>query len=824
MSKKLIENILSRRNELMYHSLQELTSCGKELMERARSGPLDNLQVEAFALVCEVAKNVVNDHPGMRATQIMAGIALHEGKFVEMQNGEGKTLAATMPAYLNTFKEQHVHIATYNDYLARRDALWMGPIYAALGLTVGVVVPGEQYRLQYAFQRDEQEDEYTSMCSLLPCTRQNAYACNVVYGTHTDFIMDYLLDNLVQRASDVVQGGHLDYLILDEADSVLIDKANEMPRIVRKLAINDAWYHRLLEIALQLQEPKDYLLSRNWSTTIELTLAGIARAEALLRQANLLEQDVPLYSAEAAGLAEQIVQSLRAIHIYKRDQDYIVVDGCVLTVDFYTGRAEKNTPYPGGLQQAIEAKEGVALTERSRTTASISYQHFFKLYKKTAGMTATAREHRPELLAVYNKRVVEIPPFASSRRKDEPDRIYRTQQGRLEALLEEIEERYQSGRGRPLLVNTMSIEMADSIGQSLSDRGIPCQVLHARHARSEAEIIARAGKRGTVTIAAKMAGRGTDILLDAEAEQLGGLHVIGVERYETRYMDRQLIGRAGRQGKPGSSQFFTALDDQLMHRFGGERVSRYMQFAGLGEDMPLESGMVSRLIQQAQARTEGGYFESRRKVYLRDRLLDRQRRSVYEIRHKIVLQEDISVELETIRQNFTARCRQKYLRGRDRRRWKIRELSNYLRTFSGRFRPGDFSTLWEQSAKKAQQDLATLLKQAYDAQRKAADNDVAWIQQERATLLRHLDHEWSLFLTRLNELQEENSIRSFVGEDEFSWYAVESFKAFQETMERIEENFLKEMFQFRPVVPTPATVQSISDSQTPQLSQITPSS
>jgi preprotein translocase subunit SecA len=815
MYRILIDDIMSRRKDLMYLSVEELAAYGRKLDTRAKSEPLDKLLVDAYALVCEIAKKVVREHPDIRTTQIMAAIALHEGKFVEMQNGEGKTLAATMPVYLNCLKGQHVHIATYNDYLACRDILWMGPIYAVLGLTVGVVMSEAQYQLQQDIHDDTKEEDHDVTYKLVLCSRANAYACDVVYGTHVVFVFDYLRDNQATRAIDIVQGGHLDYIILDEADNVLIDNANQMMQIIEKIPVVQSWYHTLFDIAEQLQKPQDYNIFTTSSTAIELTTLGIARTEEFLWQKGLLRTKVPLYGVEAVGVAEQIIQSLHAIHTYKKDRDYIVVDGRVKVIDFYTGRVQEGDKFQRGIQQAIEVKEGLEVTSREMTMASISYQHFFKHYKKMAGMTATAKEHYKELSVVYGKHVVEILPFTSSQRKDYTDLIYRTQEGRLNAVIDEIEAMHRKGQGRPILVNTMSIEMADEIGRLLKERDINCQVLHAKHAEIEAEIIAQAGKRGTVTVAAKMAGRGTDIQIDEVAERLGGLHVIGVERYETRHMDRQLIGRAGRQGKSGSSRFFLSLDDELMRRFAADRVAGIMKRVGMEDDMPLESKLVSRFIEGAQSQVEGRNFESRRQVYLRDRLRDRQRRSIYEVRRKIVMQEDISEELETLRKNIAARCVQKYIQGRDRSHWKIDELTLYFEAFSSRFRPDNFSSLQELSAKSVQLSLVKMLNAAYNKQRESFRNDVNWIQQERTSLLRHFDIEWSKFLTRLDELQEENVLRSYVEEEKFAWYAIESFKTFQEMMERVEEKFLKEMFGLHLISRKPEIERVVPASQIP---------
>jgi preprotein translocase subunit SecA len=496
--KSLIDSVMVRRKDLMFLSMEELVAYGKKLSTRAKSESLDKLLVDAYALVCEVTKKVVREHPNIRATQIMAAVGLHEGKFIEMQNGEGKTLAATMPAYLNSLKEQHVHIATYNDYLACRDALWMGPIYAALGLTVGVVVSGAQYQLQWDIHDDTKEEGGDATYRLVSCSRANAYACDVTYGTHADFVMDYLKDNLAIRAIDIVQNSHLDYIILDEADSVLIDNANQMAEIVEVIPIDQSWYRTLFDVAKQLQQSQDYRVSTASYIAIELTASGIARTEVLLRQEGLLGISEPLYGVEAAGIAEQVIQSLYAMHAYKKDRDYIVVDGRVKVIDTYTGRVIGGSKFQRGIQQAIEVKEGVEVTPRYRKKASISYQHFFKYYKKMAGMTATAKEHSKELSAVYNKHVVEIPPFISSQRKDYIDLIYLTQKGRLYAVIAMIEEVHQKGQGQPILVNTMSIEMADEIGGLLKERDINCHVLHAKHAEKEAEIIAQAGQQGAV--------------------------------------------------------------------------------------------------------------------------------------------------------------------------------------------------------------------------------------------------------------------------------------------------------------------------------------
>lgn len=814
---KLVNDIMARKQQFQ-RNLEELIAHGSSLRERAKEKQLNELLVDAYALVCEVATIVVKEHPNVRRQQIQAAIELHKGKIVEMENGEGKTLAATMPAYLNSLKEGHsVHIATYNDYLAHRDALWMGPIYATLGLNVGVIDSEKSYRLQAippSLSEPTPTQEAETGYTLTSCTRASAYECDIVYGTHAEFALDYLRDNTVTSEADLVQNDRLNFIILDEADSVLIEDAHTPVQVVKKHAVDAQRFRSMSWVANELQTPQDYIVVPfQWS--IELTKDGIVNAELLLRQQGILSETGRLYSIDSPGITQQLIQALRAKQFYHRDKQYIVVDGRVEPINMTTGRSLKRSSYPGGIQQAIEAREGVEITEMNVVKASISYQHFFKHYAKMAGMTATAKEHRRELRVVYNKRIVTIDPFKPSQRKPWPDRIYKTSEQRLNGVIDEIarlhepgkgrplliidevERLHQQGNGRPLLINVRDIKQADELGQRLRERGIIPQVLHAKNEAEEAKIIQNAGQCGALTVAAEMAGRGTDIQITEKAEQLKGLHVIGVGRHESAYMDRQLIGRAGRQGKPGSSQFFLAADDSLIISASIFNIQAMLQRLGIDDNDYVEDPSINRLIKQTQGRFGRQQFEQRRQVYERDRLLDKQRDSIYRVRRKIVRQQDLSEELATIRKYVAARAVQRYLPGRDRNHWKIDELSAYFHDYNRTHFPRskfDFLEDRQQPRNTILPMLTSTLDSAYIEQRTAFQDGITWIQEERRLLLSHLDDEWAEFLGRLDELQEENTLRAHIGEQSFQWYAVESFKRFQEMMERVEEGFLKDMF------------------------------
>jgi preprotein translocase subunit SecA len=781
---------LKESNEFIQRS-RELRSRADELRGSTKEDKiLNDLLPRAYALVCEAIRYTMKMDPYDQ--QIMGAIALHEGRIVEMENGEGKTLMATLPAYLNSLTRQRVHISTDNDYLALRDAQWMAPIYATLGTSVGVVLPGNSYKV---------EQDATGRYIPVPCPRKTAYACDITYGTHVDFAFDYLKDNMVTQQQDIVIGDHLDYIILDEADSVLIDRARTPLRETEPLPFASDWYRTIMDVAQQLDQSADYLGSiaggQNFAH-LELTDSGTDHAELLLQDAGVLDRGSRLYDIKNAGVADQILQSLYAIHFYKLDHDYIIEDELVTPIDQTTGRRLKGGTLGNGIHQAVQAKEHLEITSEDSPLAEISYQHFFKLYKKMAGMTATARERAAELLSVYTKQVVKIPPHKESPRHDETDRIYRTSAGRLNAVLDEIEEKHR--QGRPVLVNTHEVKEADELGRLLREREIACEVLHAKYHAREAAIIEEAGKEGKVTVSAKMAGRGTDIRIEDKAVKQGGLHVIGVERNMSRYMDRQLIGRAGRQGNPGSSCFFLSLEDKLLVRFAVQWVARVMERTGMDEDMALESATVARFIRMAQEKIEEYNFALRQQAYEFDSVLDKQRQLIYAIRRKAVLQEDLSQDIQVIIENLVVRSMSRYLKGkRYNGRWDIGGLAKFFVYLSPqRFSQESFSDTARHDWDDIKDWLGKNITIEYELQKKrareASGEDIAMMQYERRLLMQLIDEGWRAHLTRLQDLQEQLFLRSYVEENGLEWYSQESYKAFQEMLERIEIGFLKSIF------------------------------
>ncbi|NLM55166.1 MAG: preprotein translocase subunit SecA, partial [Firmicutes bacterium] len=520
----------------------ELRAKTDQFRERLAQGEtLEAILPEAFAVVREAARRTLN----MRHfdVQLMGGIVLHEGRIAEMKTGEGKTLVATLPVYLNALTGRGVHVVTVNDYLARRDAEWMGKIYEFLGLSVGVIVHGLTFE-----------------------ERRQAYNADVTYGTNNEFGFDYLRDNMVVDVSQLVQR-ELNYAIVDEVDSILIDEART-PLIISGAAEDSArHYVRFAQIAPQLKPERDYNVDEK-AKTIAMTEEGIARVERILGIENLFDE-------RNFELNHYLNQALKAKEFFQRDRDYVVMDGEVVIVDEFTGRLMPGRRYSEGLHQSIEAKEGVAVLQESQTLASITYQNYFRMYRKLAGMTGTAKTEEQEFIKIYNMDVVVIPTNKPLIRVDYPDAVYKTEKAKFEAVVREIEERHKTGQ--PILVGTISIEKSERLSQMLKVRGIPHEVLNAKNHAKEAEIVAQAGQRGAVTIATNMAGRGTDIVLGEGVPELGGLHVIGTERHEARRIDNQLRGRSGRQGDPGSSRFYVSLEDDLMRLFGSERIMGIME-------------------------------------------------------------------------------------------------------------------------------------------------------------------------------------------------------------------------------------------------------
>jgi len=597
---------------------------------------LDKILPEAFALVREASKRSL----GQRHfdVQLMAGIVLHQGKISEQKTGEGKTLTATLPLYLNSLTGRGVHLVTPNDYLSRHGAGWMGKLYDFLGITVGVVMQDKAFVYDPNFTGGVFEDTYA--IHLKETSRQETYKSDIVYGTNHEFGFDYLRDNMVRNVTEMVQtnfngdwGVH-NFAIVDEVDSILIDIARTPLIISTKDSRPSSRYHEADRIVKTLVKGSDYEVEEKFKNA-SLTDIGIRRVERLLGVENLYEQDFEI--------VHLIEQSLIAHALYEKDKDYVVKDGTVLIVDQFTGRILLNNRFSNGLHQALEAKEGVKIQEESKTLAEISYQNYFRMYKKLAGMTGTALTEAEEFYKIYNLDVVVLPTNKQNIRIDSNDMVYKTVAAKFKAVADEIEEKYKAGQ--PVLVGTTSVEKSELLHQYLKRKGVPHEILNAKNHEKEALIIAQAGKKGSVTISTNMAGRGVDILLGGdpstkenqeEVRSLGGLHVIGTERHESRRIDNQLRGRSGRQGDPGSSRFYISLQDDLMRIFGGSQVETLMTRFGMDESVPIEAGIVSRAIESAQKKVEGFNFDRRKQLVEMDDVINTHRDVVYKLRRRIL--------------------------------------------------------------------------------------------------------------------------------------------------------------------------------------------
>ena len=624
-----------------YQALSDERLKGKteEFRKRlAQGGELDALLPEAFAAVREAARRTVGLRPF--DVQLIGGMVLHQRGIAEMKTGEGKTLVATLPAYLNALGGRGVHIVTVNDYLARRDAVWMGQIYAALGISVGVINNDASYRYdQTHAENDAMRDEEGSFRVfyefLRPATRPEAYEADITYGTNSEFGFDYLRDNISYRADEIRQRGHT-FAIVDEIDSILIDEARTPLIISAPTAESEDLYKKFAGIAGQLHPQGDYTVDEKLKA-IQLTDAGIEHAEKLLGVENL-------YTEHGIKFVHHLETAVRARALFLRDKDYVVKSGEVVIIDEFTGRMQPGRRWSEGLHQAIEAKEGVSVQKESRTFASITYQNYFKLYDKLAGMTGTAKTSAEEFYKVYGLEVIEVPTNRDVVRLDQNDQIFQTEQGKFQAIARKIKELHT--KGQPVLVGTVSIEKNELLSAFLKREGVPHEMLNAKNHEREGEIVASAGEAGRVTVATNMAGRGVDIKLGGAAatrEQyevvrgLGGLFVLGTERHEARRIDNQLRGRSGRQGDPGETQFFVSLEDSLMRIFAPDSIKGLMGRFGIPEDEPIENKLVSRALESAQTKIEGFNFDARKHVLEFDNVLDRQRRAVYERRHKILL-------------------------------------------------------------------------------------------------------------------------------------------------------------------------------------------
>jgi len=616
----------------------------RELSDKLRQGVKDGeseekILPEAFALIREASQRTLSQRHF--DVQLIGGIVLHEGKIAEMLTGEGKTLAATLPAYFNALSGNGVHVVTVNDYLAKRDTVWMGQVYHALGLRVACLVHDAAYLYDPDFESPELDKERDIMGSfkvvekfLRPITRREAYEADITYGTNHEFGFDFLRDNLVLSLKDKVQKKH-NYAIIDEVDSILIDEART-PLIIAAPDVQSSDYYKVFaRVVEKLEPPEDYVVDEKLRV-VNITEKGIEKVEKTLNVPNI-------FDPEHSRLVHYLQESLKAKALFRRDKDYVVKNGEIIIVDEFTGRMLLGRRFSHGLHQAIEAKEGMAVKEENRTYATITIQNYFRLYKKIAGMTGTAQTSAEEFHKVYNLEVVSIPPNRPMIRKNLSDLIYKTKEIKYRAVVKEVKERHE--KGQPILLGTSSISSNETVSAYLQEAGIPHEVLNAKNNEREGAIIAQAGKSGAVTVATNMAGRGVDIILGGNppsseeaqrVKEIGGLHVMGTERHEARRIDNQLRGRSGRQGDAGSNQFFLSLEDDLVRIFGGDRIKKLMESVNFPEDVPIESKMVSKAVNQAQAKVEGANLDIRRHLLDFDDVLNKQRTVIYAKREKFL--------------------------------------------------------------------------------------------------------------------------------------------------------------------------------------------
>jgi preprotein translocase subunit SecA len=733
-----------------------------EFKERLNKGEaLDNILPEAFAVVREVAKRVTKMRPF--DVQLVGGMVLHQGKIAEMATGEGKTLVATMPAYLNALSGSNVHIVTVNDYLAKRDRYWMGAIYEFLGLKVGLI------------QHDMNIDE-----------RKKAYEAAIVYGTNNEFGFDYLRDNMAIRLEDVVQKG-FHFAIVDEVDSILIDEARTPLIISGPSEESTKIYEQINRIATRLQEDTDYKIYEK-EKTVTLTEEGVTHIEGLLQINNL-------YDENNMNIQHHIIQALKAQRLFKKDVDYIVKNGEVIIVDEFTGRLMFGRRYSDGLHQAIEAKEGVVIARENQTLATITFQNYFRLYKKLAGMTGTAKTEEEEFIHIYNLPVVVIPPNRRLIRYNYSDIIYKTEREKFKAVIREIVEIHNLGR--PILVGTVSIDKSERLSKLLKKENIEHNVLNAKNHEREAEIVAQAGQERRVTISTNMAGRGTDIVLGKGLAELGGLHVIGTERHESRRIDNQLRGRSGRQGDPGSSRFFLSLEDDLMRLFGSARISGIMEKLGMQEDVPIEHPLITKSIESAQKRVEGRNFEIRKQLLDFDNEMEYQRKVIYEQRRMVLESKDIKKYIlemvkdtvENILKNYTNK--EIYPEEWD---WSgLKEHIDQIFSFSLAIPKEEIPKL---SISKLQDVLTEKAFKIYELREKEFTSPLMR-QIETMIVLRVVDREWKDNLRRLDELKQGIGLRAYGQKDPLMEYHFEAHNMFQDMVNSIKEEVVKFIYKVR---------------------------
>ena len=727
----------------------------------AKGETLDDILPEAFAVIREASRRVL----GMRHfdTQLIGGIILHRGNIAEMCTGEGKTLVATAPVYLNALEGKGVHVITVNDYLAKRDSEWMGQVYKFLGLSVGLIIHDLDFN-----------------------QRKIAYNSDITYGTNNEFGFDYLRDNMVTSLDQMVQRP-LHYCLIDEVDSILIDEARTPLIISGPGQKSTDAYYTVAKLVPQLKKEEDYTIDEK-QKTVAPTEAGVAKMEKLLHVENL-------YDAENLELNHLFVQALRAQTMMTRDKDYVVKDGEVVIVDEFTGRLMYGRRYSDGLHQAIEAKEGLEVQRESQTLATITFQNYFRMYDKLAGMTGTAKTEEQEFIKIYGLPVLQVPTNKPIQRKDLPDVIFKNKRGKYKAVVREVERRHATGQ--PMLIGTTSIEQSEELSHMLNQANIPHSVLNAKYHEREAAIVALAGQKGAVTIATNMAGRGTDISLGEGVAELGGLAIIGTERHESRRIDNQLRGRAGRQGDPGSSQFFLSLEDDLLRIFGGDNIKSFMEKMGLEEDEPINSRMVSNAIQKAQKRVEARNFDIRKYVLEYDDVMNQQRKVVYDQRRKILEGEDMKDQILSMVDNIIEKGMETYADPKlYPEEWDFAGLLKYAEKYF--LAPGDLKLeeIEDMSREEVEDKLKTMAHETYNAREESIGSPMMR-ELEKAVMLKVVDSKWMEHLDDMDMLKEGISLRSYGQRNPIVEYKVEAFDIFEEMQQAMMETIILYLYHIQ---------------------------
>jgi preprotein translocase subunit SecA len=756
-----VEQINSFEPKMKGLSDDDLKSQTALFKNRIENGePLDDLIPEAFAAVREASVRALK----MRHfdVQLIGGMVLHRGHIAEMKTGEGKTLVATLPAYLNALTGRGVHVVTVNDYLAKRDTEWMGQIYKFLGLSVGTIVHG----------MDDRE-------------RKQAYHADITYGTNNEYGFDYLRDNMKFEMESVVQG-HLNYAIVDEVDSILIDEARTPLIISGPAEKSTHLYYQINTIIPRLAREKDYTIDEKARASM-MTEEGVAACEKLLQVDNL-------YDPKHIEVLHHINQALKAHTLFKRDVDYIVTNGEVVIVDEFTGRLMPGRRYSEGLHQALEAKENVKIENENQTLATITFQNYFRMYDKLAGMTGTADTEAAEFKKIYNLDVMVIPTHMPMVRIDFPDVIYKTKREKFEAALDEIAELNQ--RGQPVLVGTISIDVSESLSAKLKKRGIPHTVLNAKNHQKEAEIVSMAGQKGSVTISTNMAGRGTDIVLGPGVVELGGLHIMGTERHESRRIDNQLRGRSGRQGDPGSSRFYLALEDDLLRIFGGERITGIMERLGMEEGEPIAHNLISRAIENAQSKVEGHNFNIRKQLIEYDDVMNQQREVIYRQRREALTGEDLKSTIEDMIEELSEKIALDFSDERAHaQEWNWEGVSqSVFKQFNFHFNPLNEDAMDGLTSEGLTRIIVEQAMQRY-MEKENAFGPQNLRNLERMMMLQTVDSLWKDHLLSMDHLKEGIGLRGYAQQNPLLVYKKEGFDLFSEMIDRIKEETIGILFR-----------------------------